>query len=156
MDVQTFLRHVEEHFGPIDERTLRAPLDALASELPAPVARSLASGLPEPWCHRFEAAAGSGERASCDRVRASVARRLRLGRAQSMEIVAAVCRAVGEVASPEARRHLAEHLPADLAALFEPPPPPSPRPPHRPPRRLVHSLAAGRPTTPHPLDEPRH
>lgn len=138
MDTESFLSHVSGHAGvPPDraERTTRSVLAGLASTL-APSERALvADELPEDLASAFEQPDAGGLAAA-------------LSSAHGRELVASVCRVLGEELSTSALAILRDAAPGDLADWLATPSEEMPRQ-----ARSDTTLAAGRPGSLHPVSE---
>jgi uncharacterized protein (DUF2267 family) len=151
------LSHVAERAGLPDsqtaERTVLAVLEPLCERLRWPDLQALAEELPAPLAERL-LKVSPGQELSLDALYTRVAQResIRLGFA--VERTGAVCQVVAESLSPAALHRLREALPEPMAALF------TPREPS-PPFEHVHldpsrrTLAEGRPGSQHPVSEAR-
>ena len=129
--------------GALGGTLARAEAEALALVLPVELAAPLVRG------ERARAASG-GPAGGGLATRVAAAAQVPLGRA--VEHVASVCRALAERLPPAALERLRAALPADTAALFEPPVAAELEPK---PHVARHTIAEGRPGSRHPLSEAR-
>lgn len=125
----------------LSERLAWQELQALAEELPAPLARDLrGEGYPQDF--------------DLEALYARVARREELRLGIAMEHTGVVCQVLADALSPAVLHRLHEALPEPMGALFTP---------HEPRERFEHvhldpghgTLAEGRPGSRHPVSEAR-
>lgn len=122
LSYERFIAEVKRRGGlPSDEdarRASAASLEVLGESLADHEAESVAESLPEPLRASLSAHPFEGE-LDLETLYHRVAVREQVEDARAAEHAQVVYELVGELASDEARQHLA-HLPEELAALFEP------------------------------------
>jgi len=143
------------------ERAIEATLTTLGERLVDSEARALAAELPTKLAHALHRGAYSHD-FGLDELYARVARREAVERSFGIEHAQAVCRALAEQISADARTRLRKELTPPIAALFALPDAPEPveapehveHPEHGPHARRS-TLSEGKPGSRHPLSESR-
>lgn len=157
MTYSELLSHVAERSGLASpqqaERTVRAVLGVIRERLSWPTLQALAEDLPAPLAASLRVA-GTPEEFDLVELYARVARREGVRPGFALEHTGIVCQVIAEALTPAALYRLREALPEEIAALFQPREQAERfEPVHAAPRR--RTLAEGRPGSQHPLYEAR-
>ena len=157
MTYDELLSHVAEHAGlPGREeaaRTVRVVLEGIGERLSWPALEALAEELPAPLAEHLRGVTPHQD-FDLEQLHARVAKREGVSLGFAVEHTVIVCQALTETLSPAAVHRLRESLPEPMGALFTP---------REPDERFeyVHldpshrTLAEGRPGSRHPLSEAR-
>jgi uncharacterized protein (DUF2267 family) len=142
------------------DRALVSVASVIGAALSEADADALAENLPSPLAERLRSGSGGAMLSDAHELYERVSSRAGTTPGLALEETQVILRLLAEIAQYEALQRARKHLPADVAALLWPRETPTEPPPREriaeAPRVVHETLASGRPGSRHPLSEADH